>query len=283
MTFQQKLDKIVKKNKSLVCVGLDSDVARLHASFAGVATKAEQGSGEARQFSFNKSIIEATHDLVCSYKLNSAFYESIGHVGIKALKDTCDYLRKKYPEIPIIIDAKRADIGNTNNGYVQFVFTYLGADAVTLHPYFGEEAIRPFLEQKDKGIIILCKTSNPGSGEFQNLYLSHDRGQDKKLLYQIVAEKVAKKWNRYKNCMLVVGATYPNELKQVRKIVGDMTLLVPGIGAQGGDLEATLKAGLNSKKRGLMINSSRGIIFAENPREEAKKLKDEINKFLNNK
>src|SRR3989339_1007482 len=152
MTFQEKLDKIVKKNKSLVCVGLDSDVTRLRQDF-----------GEAKQLSFNKTIIEATHDLVCSYKLNTAFYESIGHEGINTLKDTCDYLIEKYPEIPIIIDAKRADIGNTNKGYVQFVFTYLGADAVTLHPYLGEEAIRPFLDCKDKGIIILCKTSNPGS------------------------------------------------------------------------------------------------------------------------
>jgi len=259
MNFQEKLDKIVKKNKSLVCVGLDSDI-----------NKIPQGG----QYLFNKTIIEATHDLVCSYKLNTAFYESIGYEGIKALKDTCDYLKKKYPEIPIIIDAKRADIGNTNNGYVQFVFTYLRADAVTLHPYFGEEAIRPFLNQKDKGIIILCKTSNPGSGEFQNLLIAG------KSLYKIVAENVSSKWNTNKNCILVVGATYPNELKEVRKIVGDMTLLVPGIGAQGGDLEATLKAGLNSKKQGLMINSSRGIIFAKNPREEAIKLKNDINKFL---
>lgn len=269
MTFQEKLDKIVKKNKSLLCVGLDTDISKIKGS----------------QFSFNKKIIEATQDLVCSYKLNTAFYEAIGHVGIKALKDTCDFINKKYPEIPIIIDAKRGDIGNTNNGYVQFVFTYLGADAVTVHPYLGEEAIRPFLECKDKGIIILCRTSNPGAGEFQDLLTSsiqscNDRDNLVKPLYKIVAENVVNKWNTNKNCLLVVGATYPNELKQVRKIVGDMTLLVPGVGAQGGDLEATLKAGLNSKKEGLIINSSRGIIFAENPRQEAEKLRNEINKFL---
>lgn len=268
MTFQEKLDRIVKKNKSLVCVGLDTDISKIKES----------------QFSFNKTIIEATHDLVCSYKLNTAFYESIGHRGVEALKMTCDYLRKKYPEITIIIDAKRGDIGNTNNGYVQFIFTYLGADAVTLHPYLGEEAIRPFLEQKDKGIIILCKTSNPGSDEFQNLQVSipslYDRAKMVKPLYQIVAENIAKKWNKNRNCLLVVGATYPQELREVRKIVGDMTLLVPGIGAQGGDLEATLSAGLNSKKQGLIINSSRGIIFAKNPRDEAMKLRNSINKFL---
>ena len=258
MTFQEKLDAIVKRNKSLVCVGLDTDISKI----------------KENQFLFNKTIIEATHDLVCSYKLNTAFYESIGHEGIKALKDSCDYLIKKYPEIPIIIDAKRADIGNTNKGYVQFVFTYLGADAVTVHPYLGEEAIRPFLDCKDKGIIILCRTSNPGAGEFQDLEAGNIP------LYKIVAKNVASKWNSNKNCMLVVGATYPNELREVRKIVGDMTLLVPGIGAQGGDLEATLKAGLNSKKQGLIINSSRGIIFAENPRDEAMKLRKNINKFL---
>jgi len=252
MTFQEKLDRIVKKNKSLVCIGLDQNL-----------------------LSFNKTIIEATHDLVCSYKLNTAFYEAIGHEGINALKDTCDYLVEKYPEIPIIIDAKRADIGNTNKGYVQFVFTYLGADAITVHPYLGEEAIRPFLDCKDKGVIVLCRTSNSGAGEFQDLKVSG------KSLYKIVAENVSNKWNINKNCMLVVGATYPAELKEVRKIVGDMTLLVPGIGAQGGDLEATLSAGLNSKKQGLIMNSSRGIIFAKNPRDEAMKLRNSINKQLN--
>lgn len=274
MSFQEKLDTIVKKNKSLVCVGLDSDINKLSAGgkVYPISTPTEQYLS---LLSFNKTIIEATHDLVCSYKLNTAFYESIGHEGVNALKDTCDYLVKKYPEIPIIIDAKRADIGNTNKGYVQFVFTYLSGDAVTAHPYLGEEAIRPFLDQKDKGVIVLCRTSNPGAGEFQDLKVGDTP------LYKIVAENVAKKWNKNKNCMLVVGATYPDELKEVRKIVGDMTLLVPGIGAQGGDLEATLKAGLNSKKAGLMINSSRGIIFAQNPREEAEKLRNSINKIIN--
>jgi len=273
MTFQEKLDKIVKKNKSLVCVGLDSDITKISSG-----KKSYPVSNPTEQYlsllSFNKSIIEATANLVCSYKLNTAFYESIGHEGINALKDTCDYLVSKYPEIPIIIDAKRADIGNTNKGYVQFIFTYLSADAVTVHPYLGEEAIRPFLEMKDKGVIVLCRTSNSGAGEFQDLLV------DDKPLYKIVAENVSSKWNANKNCMLVVGATYPDELKEVRKIVGDMTLLVPGIGAQGGDLNATLKAGLNSKKQGLMIASSRAIIFSDNPRDEAMKLRNSINKII---
>lgn len=276
MTFQEKLDRIVKKNKSLLCVGLDSDINKIPLHIK---------EKEHPQSTFNKMIIDATHDLVCAYKPNSAFYEARGKAGIEALKMTCDYLKNNYPEIAIILDAKRADIGSTNNSYVKYAFDYLGADAITLHPYLGREALQPFLDLKDKGCIILCKTSNPGSGEFQDLLTSsiqscNDRDNLVKPLYKIVAENVVNKWNTNKNCLLVVGATYPNELKQVRKIVGDMTLLVPGVGAQGGDLEATLKAGLNSKKEGLIINSSRGIIFAENPRQEAEKLRNEINKFL---
>src|SRR3989339_1271333 len=217
MTFQEKLDAIVKKNNSLVCIGLDSDVEKVRTVIPDLIRDLDKKEmlkqvqhDKYSQFLFNKAIIEATHDLVCSYKLNSAFYESIGHEGIKALKDSCDYLKEKYPEIPIIIDAKRADIGNTNNGYVQFVFTYLGADAVTVHPYLGEEAIRPFLDEKEKGIIILCRTSNKGAGEFQDLKAGNVP------LYKIVAKNVSNKWNVNTNCMLVVGATYPDELKEVR-------------------------------------------------------------------
>lgn len=265
MNFQQKFDRIVKKNNSLTCVGLDSDLPRL-----------PQGLS---QFEFNKKIIDATADLVCAYKPNSAFYEAQGDRGITELKMTCDYLRKKYPEIPVILDAKRADVGNTNEGYVKFAFDYLGVDAITLHPYLGKEAIEPFLQKKDKGIIILCRTSNPGAGELQDLMIN------KRPLYKIIAQKVAKKWNKNKNCLLVVGATYPRELTEVRKIVGDeMTLLVPGIGVQGGDLKKTLRAGLNSQGRRLIINSSRSIIFAssgkdfaERAREETKKLRKAIN------
>ena len=271
MNFLQKLDKIVKKNNSLVCVGLDSDIDKLPAHIKNKKNP---------QFLFNKTIVYATHDLICAYKLNSAFYEAQGAKGIEELKLTCNYLKNEYPEIPIILDAKRADIGNTNIGYVKFAFEYLKVDAITIHPYLGEEAVKPFLEYKDKGIIILCKTSNPGAHEFQDLKVKG------KPLYKIVAENVTKKWNKNNNCLLVVGATYPKELAEVRKIVGDMTLLIPGIGVQGGDLKASLKAGLNSQKQGLIINSSRGIIFAshekdfvEKARDETKKLKTTINKL----
>lgn len=263
----------MKKNNSLVCVGLDSDINKLPQSLKKKTNP---------QFEFNKAIIEKTHDLVCAYKPNSAFYEALGEKGIKQLKMTCDYLHKNYPQIPIILDAKRADIGSTNLGYVTYAYDYLGVDAITLHPYLGSEAIRPFLERADKASIILCRTSNLGAGEFQDLLIG------KTPLYKTVAKKVIKHWNKLNNCMLVVGATYPAELKVVRKLAGEMTFLVPGIGAQGGEVEKTMKAGLNSDKMGMIINSSRGIIFASNgkdfsqkAREETIKLRDEINKYRN--
>jgi len=271
MTFQEKLDGIVKKNNSLVCVGLDSDFNKIPEHLK---------SKENAVFEFNKAIIDATHDLVCAYKPNSAFYEARGEEGIKELKMTFDYINNEYPEVFTIIDAKRADIGNTNDGYAKYAFDFLKADGITLHPYLGHEAMGPFLEREDKASIILCRTSNKGAGEFQDLV---SQGEP---LYKIVAKKVTKEWNKLGNCMMVIGATYPEELAEVRKIAGDMTFLVPGVGAQGGDVEKTVKAGLNSKGAGMIINSSRGIIFASSgpdfaatARQEAKKLKEEINKY----
>lgn len=273
MTYSQKTDANIKRNNSLLCIGLDPELTKLPQFIC---------QKEYPQFEFNKAIIDATHDLVAVYKPNSAFYESLGDNGVYQLKLTCDYIRQTYPTIPIILDAKRADIGNTNKGYTNFAYEYLQADAITLSPYLGSEALKPFLENPDKGNIILCKTSNTGGGEFQNLEVQG------KPLYQHIAEKVAYEWNTLGNCSLVVGATYPDELKTIRQIVGDMTLLVPGIGAQGGDIEKTVTAGLNSQNTGLLINSSRGIIFAstgedfaERAREEAIKLRDEINTYRN--
>ncbi len=258
MNLQQKLDAIVEKNNSLLCVGLDPVEEKL--------------SGQSF-FEFNKSIIDVTHDLVCAYKPNSAFYEALGDRGVKELKMTCDYLRENHPEIPIIIDAKRADIGNTNEGYAKYIFDYLQADGVTLQPYLGKEAIQPFLDKIDKGIIILCRTSNPGAGEFQDLQINGEP------LYMHVAKNVVEKWNTNNNCMLVVGATYPEELKQIRNVVGNMNLLVPGIGTQGGDIEKSLQAGMTKDKKGILLSTSRTVIFAQNPREEALKLRDEINTY----
>lgn len=275
MNFQEKLDRIVKKNKSLVCVGLDSDIDKIPPRFIGTKNL---------QFEFNKFIIDQTHDLVCAYKPNCAFYEAEGLKGILALKYTCQYLNKRYPNIPIIFDAKRGDIGSSNKGYIKYAFEFLQVDAITLHPYLGKESLAPFLELKDKGLFILCRTSNPGAGEFQDLKIVlslYDRTNLVPMrLYHYIASSVVNNWNKNKNCMLVVGATYPKELKKIRKIVGDMTMLIPGIGAQGGDLKKTLNAGINSKKAGLIINSSRGIIFAQNPRKETEKLKKDINKII---
>jgi len=224
-------------------------------------------------FESNQSIIDATADLVCSYKPNSAFYEAEGIAGWDSLKKTVQYITQKYPDIATILDAKRGDIGNTNEAYVKAIFDDLGFDALTLSPYLGQESLQPFLDRKDKGSIILVKTSNPGGGEFQDLNI------DGKPLYQVVAEHVVK-WNTNENCGVVVGATYPEELAQVRKIVGDMPILIPGIGAQDGDLKEILKNGLNSQKQGLIISSSRGIIFAPDPKEATLALHQQIQEII---
>ena len=263
--FIDKYNRRVDQANSLLCVGLDADLEQLPARFR------EQ---EQPQFAFNQWIIEQTHDFVSAYKPNSAFYEARGEAGWRELQLTMDYLHKHHPEIPVILDAKRADIGNTNQGYVTAIFDQLGMDAVTLHPYLGAEALAPFLEREDKGCIILCKTSNPSSGELQDLLLP-----DGQKIWQHVAAQVAAKWNQRGNCLLVVGATYPEEMRQVREMVGEMTFLVPGIGAQGGDVEATVTAGLNSECKGMIINSARGIIFAADPQKAAKELRDEINRW----
>lgn len=273
MNFQEKLEHIIEKNYSLVCVGLDSEYDKIP-DFLKV--------NKNPLFEFNKHIIDFTYDLVCAYKPNSAFYEGLGANGIEQLKLTCDYIKQQYPEIPIILDAKRGDIGNTNQGYLQYAFDYLRADAITLHPYLGREAIQPFLDRVDKGCIILCRTSNPGSGELQNIKVRETAVP----FYQYIAHQVAHDWNKNNNCLLVVGATYPEELQDVRKIVGDMNILVPGVGSQGGDTEKTVKAGLNTQQAGLIISASRSIIFASNEkdygvkaREATLQLKESVNSY----
>ena len=254
-----------------MCVGLDPELTKLPAQF---------NKSAAPQFDFNKTIIDATHDLVCSYKPNPAFYEARGDQGVRELKMTCDYIRNNYPEIPVIIDAKRGDIGNTNTGYARYVFEYLEADAITVMPYMGIESLAHFFSYKDKGIIVGCHSSNPGAKEFQELEIAG------RPLYHHVAQELMRQHGTNPNVMMFMGATYPEQMTQIRAIVGDMTLLVPGLGAQGGDTEKTVRAGLNSKKTGMIINSSRGIIFASNgedfaarAREEAAKLRDEINQY----
>jgi orotidine-5'-phosphate decarboxylase len=264
MRFYEKIEAIQEKHNSLVCVGLDSDVRKLPQKFV---------NQEYPQFAFNKWIIDQTWDVVSAYKPNVAFYEARGVQGWIELQMTMDYLTQHHSEIVTIADAKRADIGSTNEGYAAAIFDEIGFDSITLHPYLGKEALEPFLSRDDKGCIILCRTSNPGAGELQDLLV------DGRPLWEIVAEKVSTQWNKKNNCALVVGATYPEEMKRVRAVVGDMPFLVPGIGVQGGDVEAVVRAGKNSNGGGMIINSARGIIFAANPRVEAIVLRDEINKY----
>jgi len=264
MIIGQKYDRRVETVNSLLCVGLDTQVELLPLRFQ---------QEEFPQFTFNRWIIEQTHDYVSAYKPNIAFYESRGFPGIRELEMTMKYIRANYPDIMTICDAKRADIGSTNVGYVTGIFDMLGFDAVTLHPYLGYEALQPFLDRSDKACIIVCRSSNPGAGEFQNLLI------DGRSLWQLVAEHVRDKWNINGNCMLVVGATYPEELRRIREIIGEMTLLVPGIGAQGGDVSDAVLGGLNSSKKGIIINSSRSIIFSNDPASAARELRDEINKY----
>lgn len=271
MKFQQKLDAAVEKNNSLVCVGLDPDMEKIPMHLR---------TEKYPLFAFNKAIIDATHDLVCVFKPNAAFYEASGAEGIEQLKMTCEYIHDTCSEIPVLLDFKRGDIGNTNSSYCQFAFEYLGVDACTVQPYAGRESLRPFFDYKDKGIFVLCKTSNPGSGELQDLTV------DGKPLYVIVAEHVMNSWNEQGNAMLVVGATYPEELEKLRTMCGDMVFLVPGVDGQGGTVEKILRTGLNSKKRGLIINSSRGILYAATGEDFTKKARNKaldmrgvINKF----
>lgn len=266
--FRQMLETQWSRG-NFICVGLDSDEKEIPTHLTKYTSTG--------QIEFNKSIVDATKALVCAYKLNSAFYAGGGWYN---LKSTVEIIRELAPDVPVILDAKRADIGNTNAGYVSMAFDYLQADAITVHPYLGAEALKPFLDCADKGIIVLCRTSNPGAGEFQDLSVNGEP------LYRFVARRVASEWNKNGNCSIVVGATYPDELREVRGLIGDMPILIPGIGAQGGDIEKTVSAGKDSRGYGMIINSSRGIIFAskgadfaEAARRETEKLRDLINQY----
>lgn len=265
MNIVSKYDERAKKVNSLLCVGLDADISKIPQKFLDM---------EFPQFEFNKFIIEETHEFAAAYKPNSAFYEARGDKGIRELKMTYDYLREKHPDIFTILDFKRGDIGNTNNGYVEFAFDWLGTDAATVQPYQGSEALAPFLNRKDKCSIVLIRTSNPGSPEIQDLKLENGD-----MVWEVVARNVTEKWNANGNLMAVIGATYPEEMSKARKIMGDMTFLIPGTGAQGGEVKDFVSLGKNKDGRGMIINSSRGIIFSENPKAEAQKLRDEINKY----
>lgn len=252
-----------------VCVGLDPDPKLI---------------SQDQIFDHLKQVINGTAPYAAAFKPNSAFYEGTGEDGVKILTSVIGYIHDNYPDVPVILDAKRADIGETNKGYVE-ALKKSGADAITVQPYFGVEAMRPFLDKKNKGVIVLAKTSNKGSGEFQDRLLLDDELEKKVLdegvaddvtvtmgelrkqtltLYKRVAKNVAENWNYNDNCMLVVGATYTKQLAEIRALVGDsLDILIPGIGRQGGDLEASVLNGIDGKRAGILINSSSGITHAE--------------------
>jgi len=267
MNFIEKLNQAVKKNKSLLCIGLDPDPARMPDK-VGV-------------FEFNRAIIEATSDLVCAYKPNFAFYEALGTRGLDDLKRTVQQIPDN---IPVIADAKRGDIVNTAKAYATAIFSHFGFDASTVNPYLGFDSVEPFIEYSDRGVFILCRTSNPGSADFQSLRLR--QGRSSRPLFEIVAAK-ASQWNTRGNVGLVIGATYPEELKSIRQSHPDMPFLIPGIGAQGGDLALAIRYGVDAQGRGIIINSSRQIIYAsqgkdfpEAARRAASALRDQINQHL---
>ena len=233
-------------------------------------TKLKKGQS---QFEFNKKIIDQTANLVCAFKPQIAFYAAAGLKGLEDLKKTITYIHENYQNVPVLLDAKRGDVGSTSEMYVKEVFAFLKADAVTINPYLGEDSLEPFLKRRDKGIVVLCRTSNPSATDFQDLKV------DGELLFIKVARKILDWDKKYKNLLMVVGATYTNEMKKIREIAPQMTFLVPGVGSQSGDLENTLRNGLRKDGTGLIISSSRGIIYAQDPKLAAQKLKDEINKF----
>jgi orotidine-5'-phosphate decarboxylase len=241
MKFTDKLNAASKKNNSLLCIGLDPDLRSLPEFFLRKVDPL---------FEFNRELILATSDLVCAYKPNIAFYEALGPGGIESLIKTIEFIPK---EIPVILDAKRSDVSYTAKFYAKSIFTVFNADAVTVNPFLGFDSLRPFLDYHEKGIFILCLTSNKGSGDFQRL--------GKKPIYKLIAE-LTMEWNFHNNCGLVVGATNPNELKEIRNIAKNIPILIPGIGAQGGSLEKAVKFGTDKKGGNAILNVSRSIIYA---------------------
>ncbi|MFD0912481.1 orotidine-5'-phosphate decarboxylase [Methylophilus luteus] len=281
MSFIQQLQAAWQSSDSLLCIGLDPDLERFPQAVA---------SGNDSIFSFNRAIIDATHDLVCAYKPQIAYFSALG--AERQLEQTITYIKSTYPHIPVILDAKRGDIGSTAVQYAREAFVRYQVDAVTVNPYMGFDSVQPFLEYQDKGVIILCKTSNSGAAQLQEVELqaqaqevqAQQSGQKGEPVYEYIARLVAEKWNFNHNCLLVMGATWPQQVARVRSIVGDMPFLVPGAGAQGGDIASIVQAGQTAQGNGLIISASRSILyasakhdFAEAARTQAAALKNAIN------
>jgi orotidine-5'-phosphate decarboxylase len=269
MSFMQALRTRWQQADSLVCVGLDPEPAKFPAAF---------GRDTDAVFDFCRAIVDATAPYVCSFKPQIAHFAALGAEG--ALQRLIAHIHATHPGIPVILDSKRGDIGSTAQHYATEAFDRYGADAVTANPYLGRDSVQPFLDRHDRGVVILCRTSNPGAGDLQDLPV------DGRPLYQHVAEKVAREWNDNGNCALVVGATWPGQLRDVRAIAGDVPFLVPGVGAQGGDVEAVVTNSRTADGTGMIVSSSRAILYASNGKdfaeaaaEAAKTLRDEINRY----
>jgi orotidine-5'-phosphate decarboxylase len=267
MKFLEQLKNAWARNDSLVCVGLDPELEKFPAHLSGQASPI---------FQFNRAIIDATADLVCAYKPQFAHYAA--YEAEDQLERTIEYIHLQHPGIPVILDSKRGDMGNTAQRYAIEAFERYGADAVTVNPYLGTDSLEPFLSYEDRGVIVLCRTSNPGARDLQDLQVGERK------LYEVVAQLAADRWNSRGNCALVVGATYPQELAQVRALTGDMPFLVPGVGAQGGDVAAAVRNGQTAAGDGLMVSSSRAILYAasdetwiEAARTATRTLRDQIN------
>ncbi|HJS91079.1 MAG TPA: orotidine-5'-phosphate decarboxylase [Steroidobacteraceae bacterium] len=275
--FMAQLAASWARSDSLVCVGLDPEIERFPRQLAAHPSPI---------FQFNKAIIDATAELVCAYKPQFAHYAA--YEAEDQLERTIEYIHRSYPGVPVILDSKRGDIGNTAERYAIEAFERYGADAVTVNPYLGGDALEPFLKREDRGVAVLCRTSNPGARDLQDLEVGPgmrpgmvDR---QRRLYHVVAELAAHRWNARGNCLLVVGATYPKELAEIREIVGEMPLLVPGVGAQGGDVAQVVRNGQTAAGTGLLVSSSRAILyasaeedFASAARAAALALRNEIN------
>ncbi|GAB3098302.1 orotidine-5'-phosphate decarboxylase [Lysobacter terrae] len=269
MSFMHALRSRWHQADSLVCVGLDPEPAKFPAQFAHDPDAV---------FNFCRAIVDATAPYVCSFKPQIAHFAALG--AEDALQRLIAHIHALHPGVPVILDSKRGDIGSTAQHYAAEAFDRYGADAVTANPYLGRDSVQPFLDRADRGVVILCRTSNPGAGDLQDLLVA---GQP---LYQHVAAKVANEWNVHGNCALVVGATWPDQLREVRHIVGDVPFLVPGVGAQGGDVEAVVSNAKTADGTGLIVSSSRAILYASNgadfaeaAAQAAKSLRDEINRY----
>lgn len=274
MSFMQALRTRWQQADSLVCVGLDPEPAKFPVQFANDADAV---------FNFCRAIVDATAVYACSFKPQIAHFAALGAEDV--LTRLIAHIHTNHSGIPVILDSKRGDIGSTAQHYATEAFDRYAADAVTANPYLGRDSVQPFLDRADRGVVILCRTSNPGAGDLQDLQIHADDGVGRPL-YQHVAEKVAREWNGHGNCALVVGATWPAQLKEVRAIVGDVPFLVPGVGAQGGDVEAVVTNAKTADGTGLIVSSSRAILyasrdedFADAAAQAARSLRDEINRY----